>query len=209
MRTNFKIMKYQLFFLPLLTCLFVNITHSQTVIEFVLVQKEVFVVEPRESYYAYQQGENLLLGSELEIHGGSGSYSFSWSNDGANLSNEPTFTATEEGTYFLAVNDGENCEAIAVFHVGITDLIETNNEFEIKLYPNPTKNLCYITYPLDKLPDILSIYTLEGQLIEILNQSGNRSQTYCFDASRLPSGHYLVVSDFKKSKITKVLLKQN
>ena len=202
-------MKHKLFFLFLIANSFAITVWGQTVIKIPYAQYEIFEVEPRESTLPFDNGETLVIGNDIEIHGGSGQYDFTWTKDGNVIGQEPTLDVNEPGDYLLSVNDGQSCEVISVFHIGTSNSIPHVAEAKVHVYPNPVTDEFYLSYSPDIKPKAIEIYSMDGKLQEISNIQVIGVNTYKVDVSKYSMGYYLVVTKLEKSKITKVLLKQN
>jgi len=60
--------------------------------------------------------EGFTLGSDLVVTGGDGTYTYTWTDaEGNTLSQSPTLTITNPGSYFLTVTDGHDCRVSTQF----------------------------------------------------------------------------------------------
>ena len=182
----------------LLTFLFLTIpfctTIAQTVIKIPFQQSEPFVVQPQTIDKA-MGNTSIDLGLDVEIHGGSGNYIFSWIFNDEEIGTNPTITINERGIYTLSVRDGEGCESTVTYTIGNRTSIEEINIQEsssIVLYPNPTTGAFSVKTPENQQPDKIEVYNMEGQRMS--------------DRENLPAGHYLVTLHFGNKKITKPLI---
>ena len=169
-------------------------TVAQTVIKIPFQQPEPFVVQPQVVDKSIEN-TGIELGLEMEIHGGSGDYIFSWIYNDEEIGTNPTITVREGGVYILLIRDGEGCESSVIYTVGngtgMKD-VEMQENLSIILYPNPTTGAFSVKSPENQEPDKIEIYNLEGQQ---MTQNEN-----------LPAGHYLVTLHFGNKKVTKVLI---
>ena len=181
----------------LLAFLFLTIpfcaTVAQTVIKIPFQQPKPFVVQPQAIDKSINNA-SIDLGLDIEIHGGSENYIFSWIFNDEEIGTNPTITISEAGIYTLLVRDGEGCESFVTYTVnsgtGIED-INTQASSSIVLYPNPTTGAFSVKTPENQQPDKIEVYNLEGKLMTEEN---------------LPAGHYLVTLYFGDKKITKPLI---
>ena len=169
-------------------------TIAQTVIKIPFQQPEPFVVQPQLIDKSIDN-TSIELGLEIEIHGGSSNYIFSWVYNDEEIGSSPTITISEEGVYTLLIRDGEGCESFVTYTIsdgtGIKDIgMQESSSFV--LYPNPTTGAFSVKSPGNQEPDKIEIYNLEGKL---MTQNED-----------LPAGHYLVTLLFGNKKVTKVLI---
>ena len=179
----------------LLAFLFLTIPFSaniaQTVIKIPFQQPEPFVVQPQTIDKAIDN-TSIDLGLEVEIHGGSGNYIFSWVFNNEEIGTNPTININKGGIYTLLIRDGEGCESTVTYTVsGGTGIEDINTSLLIVLYPNPTTGTFSVKTPENQQPDKIEVYNLDGKLMPKEN---------------LPTGHYLVSLYFGNKKITKPLI---
>lgn len=118
--------------------------------------------------------------------------SYQWLNCGTGFSPVPgattqLFTATANGSYAVKVtfnNCTDTSSCYAITNVGIEENIYSGN---VKLSPNPAKNICTISAPLF-LNSTLSLYDVTGKvvLIQVFNQHSSLS------VDKLKPGIYFV-----------------
>ena len=150
---------------------------------------------------------SIEIGSDTEIIGGSGKYSFTWSKNGVTIGSGPTLSITEKGVYMLTINDGIGCQASSSYLIDSTITgINSMEISDIQLYPNPTSGKFYIQFPTSQNLNKVEIYNLEGKLLNTTPVDQTNKNERGIDASILPSGQYLLVSHFEMKKITKVLV---
>ena len=70
----------------------------------------------------------------------------------------------------------------------ITSVNITNEIFTLKVFPNPAKNILFITTKADKGPATLQIFDINGMKIKELKTNLNGS--VILDISKLPIGQY-------------------
>lgn len=89
--------------------------------------------------------------------------------------------------------------------VGVVDI--TKADVQLNLYPNPTSDVCTLTYSLQETQNVkVSVYNTLGELVylESLNASiGNNHHTVSIGS--LSQGNYTMKVDFKNETVTKKL----
>ena len=89
--------------------------------------------------------------------------------------------------------------------VGVLDI--TKADVQLNLYPNPTSDVCTLTYSLQETQNVkVSVYNTLGELVylESLNASiGNNHHTVSIGS--LSQGNYTMKVDFKNGTVTKKL----
>lgn len=94
-------------------------TAAQTVINLHFTQNPLFEVSTNSVAAALPgDGTPLTLGGDLTIAGGSGTYTYLWTDtDGTPLGEDSTLTITEPGDYLLTVSDQCDCAQTVTFSV--------------------------------------------------------------------------------------------
>lgn len=136
-------------------------------------------------------GESSQL--NVQCVGGTGNYTYSWSPaeslDDATIAN-PMATPSQTTTYHVTVSDGES-EVKGDVTVSVTlNAIEYEND-EVKIYPNPAKDVIFVEYNADIKSAKVGIYNELGQEchIPITQEGSNRVQ---IKVSALPEGIYVI-----------------
>lgn len=180
-------------------------SYAQTVIKIPYRQHEIFVVQPATVTKDLGHGGSVELGFEADIHGGSGNYTFQWFKEGAEVGSQPSFVATESGTYILIVNDGAGCESGITYTVSGGSGLDNLYEESIRIYPNPNQGDFFISANLNQTIDKVEIIGMDGKTHPI--SAIRREETNIhIQASDLPAGYYFLTSYAGNQKITKVLL---
>jgi hypothetical protein len=155
-------------------------------------------------------GQSTVLGSDITVSGGSGSYKYSWSpgkslNDSTLL--KPTAKPTITTTYILTVADAFGCSfslsnVVNVQQVTPVILLENNKiGLEAVLFPNPNTGSFKVQLVGEPQRRIrLTVFDYSGRIVQeraIVNFTGE--QTEKLDI-RLSAGLYmLVVSSDKQT----------
>lgn len=187
--------------------LLLPLTYSlgQTVVKIPFKQAASFSVQPQSVYKSLET--SIDLGLEIEILGGSGSYSFSWVHDGLVIATTPTTTISKTGTYYLTIADGEGCESTVTYSISDGASIEDQfEEKEFTIYPNPAKEIIFIKKPEFSKISKVEILTVDGKIIKTVSPDFSIDNILDINIESLSAGYYLVVSYFENIKITKVLI---
>lgn len=106
----------------LLLSLFSFTAQAQTVIN-VEVEQYPPLKATATTVEAELAADGITLGSDLVVEGGSGTYTYTWTNgEGTILGTEKTFRATEAGDYYLKVADSKDCQVSVAFKVTTTGI---------------------------------------------------------------------------------------
>jgi len=180
-------------------------SHAQTIVKTPYRQYGAFVVHPATITKDLNNNGSVELGLEADIHGGSGNYTFRWLKDDVEVSNQPSFVATESGTYSLIVNDGEGCESGITYTVTGESSLDNVYEESIRIYPNPNQGDFWIYSNLNQTIDKIEMIGLDGktQRISTIRQEGKNIH---IQASGLPASYYFLNCYSGHLKITKILL---
>ncbi len=142
---------------------------------------------------------------DLTVTGSSPNYYYIWSN-GATTQD---INALLPGTYTVTVTDDWNCTDIQTYTIGFTTgIIGYDDEIEITVYPNPTSDIIYIDYNLNRYDHaFMVLYNLLGEAL-LREEVYISTATVKMDLSGLPKGVYLlnVYNEYFKRNY-KVILK--
>ena len=95
--------------------------------------------------------------------------------------------------------------------IGIDELLNKANAWQVSVFPNPATNLLNVRYNLpteDKM--LISVFDLQGKLLFEVN-AGNRSKgehVETLDLSTLPAGQYVCRISGQTNTISKNIIKQ-
>lgn len=113
-------------------------------------------------------------------------------------------TSSKKNYKYILINNGQwqnsKISGIAMIRpiFGSLPKKDTSNSYDVKIYPNPANN--YIN--LEKIPDMVYIYDLKGNLYKALSPSSS-----AIDISDFPKGIYLLKMIFEKETVIKKLIK--
>ena len=140
---------------------------------------------------------------DITVSGGLPAYSFDWDNDGTgDFDDDEDLTGLTEGNYIVVVMCDAGCNGTEVIEVGSTQAsIETNNEWNLSVSPNPTSDLVTITL------EGSFVYSLVGVNGAVLatKKSVNQAQ---LDLSEFADGIYFLEIQSENGSETVKLVKQ-
>ncbi len=177
-------MTQRLFIMPLILILF-KLSSAQTIIQIQNPQNPLFEVSADEVTLAFTE-PGMTLGADLVIAGGSGQYSYLWTDaQGQQLGQEPTLYIETAGEYQLTLEDTCQCQLTVDFHIG-TGGISSACLDNLRVYPNPTTGPINIIggYQVTQV----SVFNLSGSMVDFNNSYGIGH----IDLSGHPSGTYLL-----------------
>ncbi|MFN0189627.1 MAG: M43 family zinc metalloprotease [Bacteroidia bacterium] len=142
--------------------------------------------------------------STLTLHVGNGFINSIWQNG----SNQPTFTVTEIGIYYVSATTADGCEyhdTIAVERCIINDINEEPiDENEVTVSPNPGEGIFLVTIKTSNIEKI-NVYNKLGQLIYFW--SDIHSPKFKVDISTFANGMYFFnIRSQEKNYNKKILL---
>lgn len=131
--------------------------------------------------------------------GGSG---LVWYSDSGLTTEIPSTTVAVDGTTYYVIQTAGGCvsEATAIT-VEVTLGTDDFDKSALKVYPNPTRSILYVTYS-QEISNV-EIYNLIGQRVTTITPNANEGQV---DMSNLASGAYFVkVTSNKATKTVKII----
>lgn len=178
--------------------------HSQTVVDINLHQNPLFEVSTNSVNTAVGEGSQIVIGGDIVVKGGSGSYSYLWyTPDGFQLGTDPTITINEPGKYLLDITDSCDCLQTVEFNVGVAsvDNIMADNVF---ISPNPTDG--YIEFNGFEARQ-LTATSMAGELAYLIDENGAPFSSA--DLTRLAPGTYIIVLTDRQGNVfsTKLIKK--
>ena len=167
-------------------------TSAQSIVEIPFEQNPLFEVITENVNITYpEDGDNIELGADLIIKGGSGTYSYRWYTPaGVELGTQQLLTVDNTGQYLLDISDTCDCLITVEFNVtqaGVEAF--TNDAFAV--FPNPAK-------------DYIEIIGLDVRQMTVTGLDGRVAAIYGDDypfggkidiASLVPGTYVLTITD--------------
>ncbi|MDP9955939.1 hypothetical protein J2X97_001576 [Epilithonimonas hungarica] len=115
-----------------------------------------------------------------------------------------------DGSYILAGTSAEelgkeNWKVVKLLDGDVEDLMENK---DIRIYPNPVKDYCYVEIGLDFNEAEIYLYDMTGKVIQKLQTKNKVTKV---DTSRLPQGIYIIKASIptqKDKKLTTKIVKE-
>lgn len=195
----------------LITALFLIVSfclHAQTYVKIPFNQRQVFTVSADSVFKSIDQGNVLELGTDIEISGGSGNYSFIWSSGSNVLGTSLVLNVSSVGEYVLNINDGSGCQTRVIYQVKVNTGIDNPESSQLSVYPLPASQFVFVR-PLNGL--VLKSVTLRNAVGEIIKTTFcNReiAEIIQFNLDDVQAGQYFLTCDFVDRKITRVIVKK-
>ena len=178
---------------------------AQSIVKMPLGQNPLFEVSTdRVALTMPADGGGLILGGNVVVTGGSGSYTYRWYTPaGAELGSESTFQATSAGVYMLDITDSCDCLQTVEFNLASAG-IESTVIPGLKIGPNPTSGPV-TSSGFDAVR--ISAVDMSGRLVNVTEHNGNVINNA--DFSMLPSGEYvLTLGDADGKTVVYRMIKQ-
>ncbi len=110
-----------------------------------------------------------------------------------------TFTITENGVYWVAINDSHSCGPLFTDTVTFSDstnAIQEYNLIDALVYPNPTNGQITVTMNYEKPNCLIEVLSLTGQVVKSHKAYTNGNRLHeVIDLSHLSSGMYMIKID--------------
>ncbi|MBL4704580.1 MAG: HYR domain-containing protein [Flavobacteriales bacterium] len=128
-------------------------------------------------------------GTDLTVSGGVAGYAFDWDNDGTgDFDDLEDLSSLSTGTYSVIVMDANGCtDTISVFVDNVVGLLESDNEFGVQIYPNPS-NGQFVLEVLNASQISIEVIDILGKRIEFISNAGTRTN---MDLGNAQAGVYL------------------
>lgn len=148
--------------------------------------------------------ENESTGSiELNVHGGTPPYRYSWSNGSVTKD----ISGLAAGSYTVEISDANGCTHSETYTVFITSTIDPDFITNFELYPNPVMDNAIVSLKFDEnIEGSLKLVDLTGKLIKTFNISGN-ARIINLDMKYMSSGVYLLKLEAKNQVGVRKLIK--
>lgn len=171
---------------------------SQAVINMPFTQNPALTVSTQSAFLAFQE-PGMELGADLVITGGSGTYRYRWTSNGAELGTEPTLYVTAMGVYSLEIFDTCDCEQTVTFHVNDGSGIESLEASACKVYPNPAADYLIVESGTGKEMKQVSLVAANGQLVKVFADVWGSKTMLSLDG--IAPGQYLLNCVYDDEKV--------
>ncbi len=161
---------------------------AQSIVSIPVVQNPVFEVSTNQLDVTFPEGSGeMVLGGDIVIKGGSGQYTFAWTDDsGTALGSEASLSIGRSGIYYLTITDTCDCEQTVTFNVA-TSSISSISASELSISPNPTSGFIRIE---GFEPCQLVAVDMSGHIAALINN--DFSPIHEADLSFLSPGIYIL-----------------
>lgn len=163
--------------------------------------EEIVIIETDKGGETPGQSDGFI---DVTVTGGSGPYTFEWTENGEVVSNLEDLINFPSSQYELTVTDSLGCTQILSTFIDMADNTFSEAFAQIKIYPNPFDDVLII----EGVSDInakIELFNILGQKIDV-SVNNNSKQNVIF-TNELTDGMYLVKvsldNEFKTFKITK------
>jgi hypothetical protein len=133
---------------------------------------------------------------DLTTTGGTAPYTYIWSN----AATEEDLTNLGVGLYIVTITDNNGCSLATTFQINNIAGVEAQIAPTWSVYPNPTSDLLYSDFGLEK-PHTLRIYNALGQVF-LLETSQDKLGK--IDVSFLPAGTYMIELSYDLQQETRL-----
>ena len=162
---------------------------AQAIVSIPVNQNPVFEVSTNHVEVTVpDSNDDIILGADVVITGGSGSYTYRWTDQrGNDLGTESELHVSEPGLYTLDIADTCDCLQTVTFNVATASLDEIAGSI-LTISPNPSEGFIRID-GFD--PVQITAVNMSGHLAATLT-SPDGTHIHEADLSTLPSGIYLL-----------------
>ncbi|KAA3625663.1 MAG: T9SS C-terminal target domain-containing protein [Bacteroidetes bacterium] len=145
--------------------------------------------------------------ASVDVMGGSGSFSYNWSNGATTPSIENVFAAT----YTVTISDDSGCLEDLVVDVVVDVMVGTNDpafERAISLFPNPASDVVNVAFDLEQVSDLeVKMMSVVGQEVLYQKQNAVREGVLSIPVDALSEGVYFMhITDGTYSTVRRLVL---
>lgn len=188
--------------------LFVSWFNAQTFVKIPFVQMPLFTVSADTIVKSLSAGGHLDLGTDLEINGGSGVYSFKWSKNGDSLGTALSLNVDNAGDYVLTIKDGSGCEAEVVYVVRFNTGTERVAEQLLNIYPIPAQSVVFVQLTQESVLRTVSVFSASGELLKHYKLQASNYDVVELSLEGIASGAYLLTCEFDNKKVSRIIIKK-
>ncbi|MBK9191385.1 MAG: T9SS type A sorting domain-containing protein [Crocinitomicaceae bacterium] len=125
---------------------------------------------------------------DLTVTGGTGPYTFDWTDGGTFSATTEDLTGLAEGAYDVTVTDANGCTTTAQVIVGSQVGVNENDQFSFTVYPNPTSGMITIKVNSTDV-NAIRISDATGRVVMVVNDASSQTE---IDLSAMQRGIYFV-----------------
>jgi hypothetical protein len=147
-------------------------------------------------------------GALLEVTGMYNSYE--WYQDGNLVSTDPSYTTSDDGSYYVIVTDANGCESTSeILEVFIENVNDVPGLSNIEVTPNPFENNFSLKLQTDKRLELkLQVLDISGKMTFSEDILANGQFEKQIDLFGLSSGVYLLYLENEEGKAVQRLVKE-
>jgi glucose/arabinose dehydrogenase len=147
-------------------------------------------------------------GALLEVTGMYNSYE--WYQDGNLVSTDPSYTTSDDGSYYVIVTNANGCEGTSeILEVFIENVNDVPGLSNIEVTPNPFENNFSLKLQTDKRLELkLQVLDISGKMTFSEDILANGQFEKQIDLSGLSSGVYLLYLENEEGKAVQRLVKE-
>ncbi len=145
--------------------------------------------------------------ASVDVTGGSGNFTYSWSTGATTPSLENVFAAT----YSVTISDDSGCVEDLVVEVVVDVMVGTKDpafEKAINLFPNPATDVVNVTFDLEQISDLeIKLHSVVGQEVLYQKQNAVREAVLSIPVDALSEGVYFMhITDGTYSTVRRLVL---
>jgi hypothetical protein len=144
----------------------------------------------------------------MNISGGTGVYSFVWSQNGTTVSTAQDLTNAAAGDYTLQITDANNCTATFEFTLSeVVSGTDVPEPYYVEIFPNPAREKAWLSVSFAQPRTLhLSITDGNGRAVRTWTQRNVSEQNIPLDLKNLPAGNWQVVLRTDREIIRQTLI---
>lgn len=155
-----------------------------------ILNPEAITIVPNNIQQPHQgQSDGVVM---VDISGGTGAYSYTWTRNGAFYSNNKDLIQAPAGDYVLGVEDSYTC--FKSFQITLSETVanqEVSTAFYTEIFPNPAHEKAWLAASFPKPATLyLSLHDGGGKTLQAWSVKDVTEQNIPLDLKGLPAGTY-------------------